>query len=113
MMYQRLRVARNLMAPASVIAISIDDAETANVLHLCYEVFGELNFLGTLIWKNATDNNPSNVAIEHESIHVFARSKNDLEGVWKSSVSDVKEVLIKIGEELISKHPNAFRTAEK
>ena len=106
MMYQRLRVARNLMAPAGVIAISIDDAETANVLHLCYEVFGESNFLGTLIWKNATDNNPSNIAVEHESIHVFARSKTDLEGVWKSSVSDVKEVLIKIGNELVAKHPN-------
>jgi adenine-specific DNA-methyltransferase len=106
MMYQRLRVARNLLAPAGVIAISIDDAETANVLHLCYEVFGESNFLGTLIWKNATDNNPSNIAVEHESIHVFARSKADLEGVWKSSVSDVKEVLIKIGNELVAKHPN-------
>jgi adenine-specific DNA-methyltransferase len=106
MMYQRLRVARNLMAPAGVIAISIDDAETANVLHLCYEVFGESNFLGTLIWKNATDNNPSNIAVEHESIHVFARSKADLEGVWKSSVSDIKEVLIKIGNELVAKHPN-------
>ncbi|WP_420170364.1 site-specific DNA-methyltransferase [Pseudomonas alloputida] len=107
MMYQRLRVARNLLTPAGVVAISIDDAETANVLHLCYEVFGESNFLGTLIWKNATDNNPSNIAVEHESIHVFARSKNDLEGVWKSSVSDVKEVLIRIGEELIAKHSNA------
>ena len=106
MMYQRLRVARNLLAPAGVIAISIDDAETANVLHLCYEVFGESNFIGTLIWKNATDNNPSNIAVEHESIHVFARSKADLEGVWKSSVSDVKEVLIKIGNELVAKHPN-------
>ena len=106
MMYQRLRVARNLMAPAGVIVISIDDAETANVLHLCYEVFGESNFIGTLIWKNATDNNPSNIAIEHESIHVFARSKTDLEGVWKSSVSDVKEVLIKIGNELVAKHPD-------
>lgn len=106
MMYQRLRVARNLMTPAGVIAISIDDAETANVLHLCCEVFGESNFLGTLIWKNATDNNPSNIAVEHESIHVFARSKTDLEGVWKSSVSDVKEVLIKIGNELVAKHPD-------
>lgn len=107
MMYQRLRVAKNLLASAGVVAISIDDAETANVLHLCYEVFGESNFVGTLIWKNATDNNPTNIAIEHESIHVFARSKNDLEGVWKTSVSDVKEVLIKIGEELIAKHSNA------
>ena len=104
MMYQRLRVARNLLAPAGVVAISIDDAETANVLHLCYEVFGELNFVGTLIWKNATDNNPTNIAVEHESIHVFARSKSDLEGVWKSSVSDVKEVLVKIGAELAEKH---------
>jgi len=106
MMYQRLRVARNLLAQAGVVAISIDDAETANVLHLCYEVFGESNFVGTLIWKNATDNNPTNIAVEHESIHVFARSKSDLEGVWKSSVSDVKEVLLKIGNDLIAKHPN-------
>lgn len=103
MMYQRLRVARNLLANDGVIAISIDDAETANVLHLCYEVFGELNFLGTLIWKNVTDNNPSNIATEHESIHVFARSKSELEGVWKSSVSDVKDIVEKIGSELIKK----------
>lgn len=106
MMYQRLRVARNLLSPAGVIAISIDDAETANVLHLCYEIFGESNFVGTLIWKNATDNNPTNVAVEHESIHIFARSKSDLEGIWKSSVSDVKEVLLKIGNELVKKYPS-------
>lgn len=104
MLYQRLRVARHLLAPNGVIAISIDDAETANALHLCYEVFGESNFVGTLIWKNATDNNPSNIAIEHESIHVFARSLPDLEGVWKSPISDVKEVLERIGSELIAKH---------
>ncbi|MCV9382204.1 putative methyltransferase [Aeromonas rivipollensis] len=115
MMYQRLRVARNLLSPTGVIAISIDDAETANVLHLCYEVFGESNFLGTLIWKNVTDNNPSNIAIEHESIHVFARNKSDLEGVWKSSVSDVKDVLLKIGKELIAKYSNGddLQTAYK
>ncbi len=104
MMYQRLRVARNLLAPAGVVAISIDDAETANVLHLCYEVFGESNFVGTLIWKNATDNNPTNIAVEHESIHIFARSTSDLEGVWKSSVSDIKDVLVKIGSELTERY---------
>lgn len=112
MLYQRLRIARNLLASAGVVAISIDDAETANVLHLCYEVFGESNFIGTLIWKNATDNNPTNIAVEHESIHVFARSKNDLEGVWKSSVSDVKEVLLMIGNDLIEKHPNDLESLQ-
>lgn len=104
MIYQRLRVARNLLAPTGVVAISIDDSETANILHLCYEVFGESNFVGTLIWKNVTDNNPSNIAIEHESIHVFARSKIDLERVWKSSVSDIKDIVVKIGSELIKKY---------
>ena len=103
MMYQRLRVARNILAPSGVVVISIDDAETANVLHLCNEVFGETNFVGTLIWKNATDNNPSNIAVEHESIHVFAKSKSDLEAVWKSSVSDIKEVLIKTGNDFIAR----------
>lgn len=104
MMYSRLRVAKNLLAPNGVIMISIDDSETANVLHLCYEIFGEANLVGTVIWKNATDNNPSNIAVEHESIHVFARSKSDLEGVWKSSVSDIKEVLVQIGQRLTDEH---------
>ncbi|MEQ9244488.1 MAG: site-specific DNA-methyltransferase [Nitratireductor sp.] len=104
MIYQRFRVAKNLLAPNGVIMISIDDAETANVLHVCNEVFGENNFIGTLIWKNATDNNPTNVAIEHESIHVFARDKIALEGVWKSTVSDIKDVLERIGAELIAQH---------
>lgn len=104
MIYQRFRVAKNLLAPNGVIMISIDDAETANVLHVCNEVFGEGNFVGTLIWKNATDNNPTNVAVEHESIHIFAKDKTSLEGVWKSSVSDIKEVLKRIGNDLISSY---------
>lgn len=104
MMYQRLRVARNLLTETGLVAISIDDAETANTLNLCNEVFGEANFVGTLIWKNATDNNPTNIAVEHESVHVYAKSKTDLEGVWKSSVSDVKEALVRIGAELITSY---------
>lgn len=104
MVYQRLRVAKNLLAPNGVIMISIDDAETANVLHVCNEIFGEGNFVGTLIWKNATDNNPTNVAVEHESIHVFAKNKTELEGVWKSSVSDIKDVLKRVGDDLVAKY---------
>lgn len=106
MIYQRFRVAKNLLAPNGVIMISIDDAETANVLHVCNEIFGEGNFVGTLIWKNATDNNPTNVAVEHESIHVFCKNKSSLEGVWKSSVSDVKDILKRVGDDLIAQHKN-------
>ena len=104
MMYQRLRVAKNILSEDGVIAISIEDTETANTLHLCYEVFGESNFVGTLIWKNATDNNPTNIAVEHESIHVFAKNKLSLEKVWKSPVSDIKDVLKDIGDSFIEKY---------
>lgn len=106
MMYKRLRLCKNILAHNGVVFISIDDNETANVRRICDEIFGEDNFVGTIIWKNATDNNPTNVAVEHESIHVYAKSRIDLEGEWKTTVSSVKDVLAKIGDELISTHKN-------
>lgn len=103
-MYPRLYVAREFLKEDGVIFISIDDNEVAQLRILCDEVFGEENLIGTIIWKNVTDNNPSNIATEHESIIVYAKSKNQLEGVWKSSLSEIKDMLIKIGESLVSKH---------
>ncbi len=104
MMYQRLKLSKNILSDNGVVFIAIDDNETANVRRLCDEIFGEENFVGTIIWKNVTDNNPTNIAVEHESIHVYAKSKLSLENVWKSQVSDIKNVLIRIGEELVQKY---------
>lgn len=101
MMYSRLKLTKNILSDEGVVFISIDDNETANIKRICDEIFGEENFIGTLIWKNATDNNPTNIAIEHESIHVYAKSKNILESEWKSNVSDIKNILIHIGDELV------------
>ena len=104
MMYQRLRLCKNILSNDGVVLISIDDNETATTLQICHEIFGESNFVGTIIWKNATDNNPTNVAVEHESIHVFGKSKDRLEGVWRSSVSAIKDILKNVGDDLISQH---------
>lgn len=103
MMYQRLRLVRNILADDGVVLISIDDNEVANTKKICEEIFGENNFVGTLIWKNATDNNPTNVAIEHESIHIFARNKTNLSAVWKSDISDVKQMLLNISKSFTEK----------
>jgi adenine-specific DNA-methyltransferase len=100
LMYSRLRLAKNLLREDGVIFISIDSNEEANLRKICDETFGNDNFVGTIVWKNVTDNNPTNVATEHESIQVFARSKDRLEKVWKSNLSDVKNVLIEVGERL-------------
>ena len=51
MMYPRLKLARNLLSDDGVIFISIDDNEQANLKKLCDEVFGDDNFIETIVWK--------------------------------------------------------------
>ena len=43
MMYPRLKLARNLLSPKGVIAISIGEGELGNLIHMCHEIFGEEN----------------------------------------------------------------------
>lgn len=105
-LYPRLKIARNLLKNEGVIFISIDDRELHNLRKVCDEVFSEKNFIGCIVWKNATDNNPTNIASEHEYIVVYGKNKSQVSPVWKSHVSDVKEVLVKVGNELIEKHRN-------
>lgn len=102
-MYPRLLLARDLLSKEGVIFISIDDIEKANLKILCDEIFGEENYLGTIIWKNATDNNPTQIAIEHEYVLSYSKQKNSLESEWKSKLSDIKDLLIEKGAELASK----------
>ena len=104
MLYPRLFLARNLLRDDGVIFVSIDDNEVHNLRLLMNEVFGEENFIGQIIWKNATDNNPTRIAVEHEYICVFSKNKEICESEWKSSLSDVKNKLIEIGNDLKSKH---------
>jgi adenine-specific DNA-methyltransferase len=99
-MYPRLLLARDLLIKDGVIFISIDDNEQANLRILCDEIFGEENFLGTIIWKNATDNNPTQIATEHEYVLSYSKQKHSLEAEWKSKLSDIKDLLIEKGTEL-------------
>ena len=51
MMYPRLKVARNLLRDDCIILISLDDGEIDNLRKLCSEIFGEENFITTVIWQ--------------------------------------------------------------
>jgi adenine-specific DNA-methyltransferase len=112
MMYPRLKAARTLLREDGVLFVSIDEKEYAHLRTICTEIFGEENLVGTLVWRNATDNNPTNIATEHEYVLVVGRGKDALEKEWKSSVSDVKDVLVRIGQELTQQFTgNALTTA--
>jgi adenine-specific DNA-methyltransferase len=104
MMMPRLKLLREFLSEDGIILISCDDNELYNLRVLLEEIFSESNWVGTIIWRNVTDNNPTNIAIEHEYIVCFAKNKELLEPVWKSNISDAKEKLIEIGELLIAEN---------
>jgi adenine-specific DNA-methyltransferase len=86
MMYPRLYLARNLLRSDGVIFISIDDHEVGHLRSLCDEVFGEENFVATLIWNNEGNiDNQSKFKTNHEYIHMYARS---LEHIDRPTVID-------------------------
>lgn len=104
MMMPRLKLLRELLSEEGVIFISCDDNELYNMRVLLEEIFTEGNWVGTIIWRNVTDNNPTNIAIEHEYVVCYAKSKDALEPIWKSKISDAKQKLIEIGNELTAKY---------
>jgi len=79
MIYPRLKLARNLLTQDGVIFISIDDNEINNLVKVCNEVFGEGNHVATFIWKSKSGgaNDSGEVAVDHEYIVCFSRSKID------------------------------------
>lgn len=77
MMYSRLRLSRNLLCEDGVIFISIDDNEVGNLRKLCDEIFGEQNFVATIIWQKvyAPKNTASWFSEDHDFILIYARQK--------------------------------------
>ena len=51
MIYPRLKLAKDLLSEDGVIFISIDDSEQSNLKKICNEIFGEENFIASLIWQ--------------------------------------------------------------
>ncbi|WP_036250218.1 site-specific DNA-methyltransferase [Methylobacter sp. BBA5.1] len=104
MIYPRLKLLHRLLAKDGVVLISIDKTEFANIKLLFEEIFGANNWVGEIVWRNVTDNNPTNISLEHEYILCYAKNKALLNPIWKSTYIDIKQKLIEIGEELKSQY---------
>jgi adenine-specific DNA-methyltransferase len=106
-MYPRLKLARNLLREYGLLFISIDKGEVANLRKVVDEIFGEDNFLASIVWEKrfTRSNNAKTFATLTESILCYRKSSiievireprnekadsiytnpdNDPRGVWTS-----------------------------
>lgn len=104
MMYPRLKLLHRLLAKDGVIFVSLDRNEMATFKLLLEDVFGAGNWVGEIVWRNVTDNNPTNISLEHEYILCFAKTKSLINPVWSSPYLDAKNKLIELGQELAGKY---------
>jgi adenine-specific DNA-methyltransferase len=77
MLYPRLKLARNLLKEDGVIFVTLDDHEIANLRKLMDEVFGEDNFVASIIWQKvyAPKNTADWFSEDHDYVVVYARNK--------------------------------------
>lgn len=76
MLYPRLRLARDLLTDDGVIFISIDDNEQANLKKICDEIFGERNFVATLVWQKKTSPDARmDISSAHDYVIIYAKHK--------------------------------------
>lgn len=80
-MEKRLSLARTLLRPDGAIFISIDDNEQATLKLLCDEIFGENNFVATIIWQRSYSpkNQSRHISIDHEYILAYAKNIDKLD----------------------------------
>ena len=75
MMYPRLKLARNLLADDGLIFVSIDENESANLRRIMDEIFGEANYVNTIVWHyGKMSNQKTKLPNNHEYVLVYKRT---------------------------------------
>lgn len=73
-MYPRLVALRDLMSARGVLVAHIDEHEHETLVMICKEIFGDANYLGSIVWdKGNPKGDAKRVAYQHEHIVVFAK----------------------------------------
>ncbi|MBU3897357.1 MAG: site-specific DNA-methyltransferase [Gammaproteobacteria bacterium] len=104
LMDTRLGAARDVLTKNGVLFSSIDLNERFALGRLLELRFGAENAVGEIIWNNVTDNNPTQIANEHEYVLCVANVVSALDPAWKNRLSASKDALVRIGNELIASH---------
>lgn len=112
MMYPRLKLARNLLRDDGVIFISIDDGEVHNLRKVCDEVFGEANFIATLVWEKGRKNDAKRFSVGHDYILAYARHLpfvDEIAAPWREPKAGLTEIVERY-EQLKRKYDKDFKS---
>lgn len=78
MLYDRLKIARELLRDNGVVFVSIDHNEIERLKILLDDIYGEENHLGTFVWKRRI-NDPrtdTGISTDHEYVVVYGKTEN-------------------------------------
>lgn len=79
MMYPILKLGRNLLSEDGLMFIAIDDNEFENLKKICMEIFGEYNYIGTLVTLcNPQGRDKKNLDPIHEYHMIFSKNKDEM-----------------------------------
>ena len=91
MMYPRLYLAKNLLRDDGVIFISIDDNEQANLKKLCDQIFGEENFIDSIVWNKRVPKNDKGIGNIHEYLLLYVKN-HSLNHTFKMDKDGMEEL---------------------
>lgn len=75
MIYPVLKLGRNLLSQDGIIVIAIDDYEQSRLKIICDEIFGEYNFIGTVITRcNPQGRGKKNIDPVHEYHLIYSKN---------------------------------------
>ena len=92
MIYPRLRFAKDLLADDGAIFVSIDEHEHENLLHVMNEIFGEANYIDSIVWdkkSSAKGVPPRNMMVNvHEYIVAYQKREFKFVGEKRDATAD-------------------------
>lgn len=94
MLYDRISLAKSLMARDSYFVASIDDCEVSSLYNLLDDQYGRENRVASLVWDRNRKNDAKFVSVGHEYMLVYANDK----GLLKAKGTKLRELKSGVSE---------------
>lgn len=87
----RLNLSKSLLTEDGIIYISVDDTEYAYLKVLCDKIFGEKNYISSIVWQSTAGSNTGDISNVTEYILCYGKSKmSKLQGEPYQRKADMK-----------------------